>query len=712
MRSLPLLFLLGLFLLACQPETGDLPAGDTANWPGYQGGPTANQYSSLTQINTDNAQELVEAWTYSSTGADTSGRTQIQCNPLVIDGILYGTSPRLQLFALDAATGEELWTFNPADENNGAATGMGVNRGLAYWSEGEARRLFFSSGPLLYSIDANTGKPDIAFGNRGHVDLHEGLGRPVDDLFINSNSPGRIYKDKLIMGSRVSENTGPVPGHIRAFNVRTGAIEWIFHTIPHPGEYGYESWPENAWLSSGGANAWSGFSVDEERGIVFAPTGSASFDFYGGDREGDNLFANCVLALNADTGERIWHFQSVHHDLWDRDHPAPPNLVTLTHDGEKIDAVAQITKAGFVLLLDRETGEPLFPIEERPVPASKLSGEKASPTQPFITAPPPFSRQTISEADLADRNPEAYDYAKSVWDEVQLEPVDAYTPPATTSTFLFPGFDGGGEWGGAAADPDGILYVNSSEMPWVVKMLPYEAPDNQLLASKGKQVYDVACIACHGPDLKGGAIYGNAPSLVGLKERLDPAAVVKVIKEGRGIMPSFSSLEASELSALTAFLLESDEVDQSGKKIQLWPYPYRFNGYNRFYAPDGFPAIKPPWGQLTAVDLNAGTIKWQVTLGDLPEARAEDAPPTGAENYGGPVVTAGNVIFIAATQDEKFRVFDKRDGKLIWETDLPAAGYATPATYSVNGKQYVVVACGGGKLGTASGDQYVAFALP
>lgn len=697
---------------ACRPASDTLADNAANDWPGYQGGPDANQYSALDQITPENVAQLLPAWTYASGGADTAGRTQIQCNPLVIDGVLYGTNPRLVVFALDAASGQEKWTFDPSVGNNGSLSGMGVNRGLAYWEGDGQKRIFFSSGPLLYSLDAMTGKPDTAFGKGGFIDLHDGLDRPVENLFINNNSPGRVYKNKIIVGSRVSENTGPVPGHIRAFNVHSGAVEWIFHTIPHPGEYGYDSWPAEAWLRSGGANSWSGFSLDEKRGIVFAPTGSASFDFYGGDRPGDNLFANCVLALNADTGERLWHFQSVHHDLWDRDHPAPPNLVTVTHDGQQVDAVAQITKAGFVILLDRETGEPLFPIEERPVPPSTLQGEAAATTQPYITAPPPFSRQTVTDADLARRSPEVYAYGKAILDEVMLQPVSPYTPPAETATFVFPGFDGGGEWGGAAADPDGILYINSSEMPWVVKMMPYEAPDDKKLATKGKQVYEVACIACHGPDRKGGAIYGNSPSLVGLKDRLDEATVQKTIREGRGLMPSFANLSTDELSALTAFLLESDEVDQSGKKLDIWPYPYRFNGYNRFYAPDGFPAITPPWGQLTAVDLNAGTIKWQVTLGDLPEGRAADDPPTGAENYGGPVVTAGNVIFIAATLDQKFRAFDRRNGNLLWETDLPAAGYATPATYAVDGKQYVVIACGGGKLGTPSGDRYIAFALP
>ncbi|MEM9935696.1 MAG: PQQ-binding-like beta-propeller repeat protein, partial [Bacteroidota bacterium] len=376
---------------------------------------------------------------------DPDGRSQIQCNPLIIDGVLYGSTPVLKFFALNAATGEEIWEFDPF-EGQYDQFGMGVNRGMAYWASGRESRILFTAGSFLYSVDAKTGKPDVAFGENGKTDLHKGLGREVDDLFIVSNSPGVVFEDLLILGSRVSESTGAAPGHIRAFNVRTGEVEWIFHTIPQPGQFGYETWPEDAWRRIGGANAWSGMSLDKERGMVFVPTGSASYDFYGGDRQGDNLFANCIIALNAYTGERIWHYQTVHHDLWDRDLPAPPNLVTVVHDGKRIDAVAQITKSALIFLLDRETGEPLFPIEEVPVEASRLNGEKASPTQPIPTKPAPFSRHTIEEKDLNHLTEENFQYAKAIWaNSLKGSP---YIPPSEEGTFVFPGFDGGGEWGG------------------------------------------------------------------------------------------------------------------------------------------------------------------------------------------------------------------------------------------------------------------------
>ena len=390
-----LILLFMMLVTACEKE-----AHQFVNWSAYLGDKSSSQYTPLTQINKSNVKALKVAWTYHTGDADLEkNRTQIQCNPLVIDGILYGSTPRLKFFALDAATGKRLWTFDPFAKKAFAAFGMGVNRGLAYWTNGQSKRLYVTAGPYIYAIDATTGQLILDFGAQGKVDLHKGLDRNVDNLFINSNTPGVIYKDKLIMGCRVSESggTGAVPGHIRAYNVHTGAQEWIFHTIPHPGESGYETWPKGAYQYAGGANAWAGFSLDEERGIVFAPTGSASFDFYGGDREGKNLFANCLIALDANTGQRKWHFQTVHHDIWDRDLPAPPNLVTVTHNGQKIDAVAQITKSSFIFLFDRATGKPLFPIEEVVVDSSLMEGEKAWPTQPVPVKPPPFSRNRIWE---------------------------------------------------------------------------------------------------------------------------------------------------------------------------------------------------------------------------------------------------------------------------------------------------------------------------
>jgi len=438
-------FLLLLFSLqACQEDSDKF-----VNWDTYLGDKHSSQYTPLTQINKENVKNLKVAWTYTAGDADLEkNRTQIQCNPLIIDGVLYGSSPRLKFFALDATSGKEIWKFDPFGDNEYKAFGMGVNRGLAYWTDGQEKRLLVTAGPHIYAIDAKTGALISGFGKNGKVDMHEGLDRNVEDLFINSNTPGIIFKDKLILGCRVSESGGAVPGHIRAFNVHTGVQEWIFHTIPHPGEYGYETWSAGAWQYSGGANAWAGFSLDEEREMVFAPTGSASFDFYGGDRIGENLFANCLIALDANTGERKWHFQTVHHDIWDKDLPAPPNLVRVKHEGKEIDAVAQITKSSYVFLFDRETGTPLFPIKEVPTPLSTLAGESAWPTQPIPVKPPQFSRNRVTEKDLTTRTPEANAYVKKIWKKASEGA--HFVPLTEDGTIVFPGLDGGGEWGGAA----------------------------------------------------------------------------------------------------------------------------------------------------------------------------------------------------------------------------------------------------------------------
>jgi len=692
-----------VFFLGCNSES------TYTNWPAYQGSKESNQYSALDQIDRANIDQLQIAWTYATGDADTAdNRTQIQCNPLIIDGTLYGSSPQVKFFALDAATGTEKWVFNPQGEAQSGPAG--VNRGLAYWTDGKEERLFVTASYYLYCLDAQTGRVVPSFGQQGRIDLHEGLGRDVSDFYIVSTSPGIVYQDKLILGGRVSESTKAAPGHIRAFNVRTGDQEWIFHTIPHPGEFGYDTWPEDAWLRSGGANVWAGFSLDEERGILYAPIGSASFDFYGADRIGQNLFANCLLALDAHTGKRIWHFQTVHHDLWDRDLPAPPNLVTVTQEGEAIDAVAQITKSSLIFLFDRETGEPLFPIEEVPVPASDLEGEEAWPTQPVPALPKPFSRSRITEADITQRTPEAHAYIQKALDTLRHR--GEFEPPSLPGSIIFPGLDGGGEWGGAAFDPEtGNLIINASEMAWVLQMKPFENKLRGPIAA-GKSLYQLYCQNCHGSDLEGGELFGNVPALVGLKDRMGKAAVVERIRIGKGTMPSFGQLKESEIEAITAFLLDIDEGKQKEVlEMSDWPYPYIFGGYKKFLDADGYPAITPPWGTLNAINLNTGELSWKVTLGEYPELVEQGLPPTGSESYGGPLVTAGGLVFMAGTLDEKFRAFDKHTGELLWETQLPAAGYATPATYSIDGKQYVVIACGGGKLGTKSGDQYVAFSL-
>jgi quinoprotein glucose dehydrogenase len=701
------LFIVFFLLSSCETD----PAGSSVDWAWYQGDPGTRQYSPLDQITPENVAQLEVAWTLHTGDLDTLNRSQIQCNPLVIDGVVYGTSPKLKALAIDAATGEELWRFDPfASEFD--LFGMGNNRGLSYWTDGDERRVFYAAGHLLYSLDAATGRPDPDFGDRGMIDLHDGLGRDVSDFFVVATSPGVVFEDKIIMGTRVSEALGAAPGHIRAYNVRTGAQEWIFHTIPAPGDFGADTWPAGAHGQIGGANAWAGMSLDPERGWVFVPTGSASYDFYGGDRPGDNLFANCVLALDARTGERIWHYQTVRHDLWDRDLPAPPVLVRVLHEGVQRDAVAQITKSGYVFVLDRETGEPLFPVEEVPVPASDLEGEYTAATQPIPTAPPPFARQRVTRDDLYSLDSAGHAEALAVYERSREG--EPFIPPSEEGTILFPGFDGGGEWGGAAFDPQsGQLYVNSSEMPWILKMNPYVSDGSDGL-SRGERIYRTNCVSCHASDFSGGGVF-QAPSLVGVHNRLELGEVVEIIENGRGTMAGFAFLGEEEVAAVSAFILDPDnavpEKEASGEGS--WPYPYVMAGYERFQVlDDRYPGIDPPWGQLTAVDLNTGTLAWQVPLGEHPDLVARGIRNSGTENYGGPVVTAGNLIFIAATLDEKIRAFDQRTGEQLWEHDLPAAGYATPAVYAVNGKQYVLIACGGGKIGTKSGDAYVAFALP
>ncbi|HVR36887.1 MAG TPA: PQQ-binding-like beta-propeller repeat protein [Methylomirabilota bacterium] len=697
------------------PMAGFSAAGK--NWPVFLGDAASSQFSTLDQITTSNVHRLEVAWTYRSGDARADNRSQIQCNPIIIDGVLYGTSPQIKLFALDAATGTNLWTFDPFTPDSGQSA-VGVNRGVVFWSDGEERRILYTAGRRLYAIDAATGRPIESFGDGGWVDLREGLGRDASGLDVLSNTPGIVIGNLLILGTRVGEGPGPsAPGHVRAYNARTGRIEWVFRTIPQPGEFGYETWPPDAWRHIGGANCWTGMAVDAERGWVFVPTGSPAFDFWGGNRPGSNLFGNCLLALDAATGERRWHYQFVHHDLWDRDLPAAPNLVTLRREGREIDAVAQVTKSGHVFVFDRETGEPLFPIEEKPAPPSDLQGESAWPTQPEPLKPAPFARQHFNEADVTDITPESREAMVKRYREVR--PHQPWLPPSREGTIIFPGFDGGAEWGGAAVDPArGILYVNGNEMPWILTMVETSAESDVPLSS-GRGIYNQVCAACHGIDMEGDP-QRTFPGLVGVEERLKPAEAMVLIETGKGLMPAFAFLSEAQKKSVVAFIYgEKEELAGSGSGSEsaslgdaLGRVPYSHTGYNRFLDEEGYPAIKPPWGTLNAINLNTGEYEWTVPLGEFEELTRRGIPRTGTENYGGPVVTAGGVIFIAASKDEKFRAFDQRTGEVLWETRLPAGGYATPATYEVNGRQYVVIACGGGKMGTKSGDAYVAFALP
>jgi len=779
--------------MSAAPQAGSsvrTTAQRNLDWPIYGGQADNDHYSPLKQINRKSVARLRVAWTM-----DTHEQGGLQTSPLVVGRVLYGYTPSQKVIALDATTGHLLWTFD-----SGIA-GTQPARGLTYWHEGSEARLFAGVMNFLYALDPATGKPIASFGAGGRVDLRKQLRGDYQKQSIVLTTPGVLYKDLIIVGGRNPETHPAPPGDIRAFDVRTGALRWSFHTIPHPGEDGYNTWPPEAWKSAGAANNWAGMTVDLKRGIVYAPTGSAVFDFYGGDRAGNDLYANTLLALDAETGKRIWHFQDVHHDLWDRDFPSPPTLLNLTRDHRKIDAVAQTTKQGYIYLFDRATGKPLFPIEERPYPGSNLPGEVTSPTQPMPLTPEPFARQILTESMLTNRTPEAHQFAldkfKTFRSEGQFIPFSL-----DKQTIVLPGFDGGAEWGGSALDTaTQVLYVNANEMAWTGGLIPtrndgtpgerayrnlcsvchgahregsppafpslvglaqrqsdndvmqlihqgkgrmpgFPSIDGSLLQSllaylkstepnasddkkelastaqqqvnpAGAASYAAHCAICHG-DLREG-IEPSFPALLGVGSRMNTQQMLAIIHDGKGRMPGFHSIPDPEMSALLSYLGISDKGTSI---LQAAPdpddMPYQFTGYRKFLDQDGYPAIAPPWGTLSAVDLNTGEYLWHIPLGEYPELAAKGMTNTGSENYGGPIVTAGGLVIIGATvYDKKIRAFDSQTGKLLWEATLPFAGVATPITYMLDGKQYIVIATGGGRdPKSPSGGEYVAFALP
>ena len=664
-----------------------LQAADV-QWP-VNGGPDNIRYSPLTQVNRENVGKLQVAWTYDS--QDAFKDSEMQSNPVVVDGVLYATTPKLRVVAVDAKTGRELWAFDPA---KGQAQRRYRHRGVVVHQD----RVFVTHKNYLYALNKTTGQPIPSFGTEGRIDLREGLERPIETISISASSPGVIFEDSLILGSTVPETLPGSPGHIRSFDTKTGKLRWMFRTIPKPGEFGYDTWPKDAYKISGGANAWAGLSIDPKLGMVFAATGSASFDFYGANRIGDNLFADCVLALDARTGKRVWHFQGVKHDVWDFDFPAAPSLVTVTRNGKKVEAVAQITKTGFVFVLDRKTGKPLFPIEYRKVPQSTLEGEQLATTQPYPTKPPPFTRQTFTEDMITTRTPEAHAAVLEKFKSVDSNGM--FTPPSLRGTMLFPGTDGGGEWGGAAYDNEtGLLYVNSNEQPWIIRMVTHDT----------KSLYKNNCGSCHGDDLKGAP--PTFPSLVGIGQRRTREDLTAVIREGTGRMPGFDYL-GKNMTEIVDFLITGKDAGTEVVKDANW-LKYRNEGYILFRDPQDYPPTTPPWGTLNAIDLNKGEIKWRIPFGEYPELTAKGMKDTGSDNYGGPVVTASGLLFIGATSfDKKFHAYDKLTGKLLWETTLPAAGNATPSIYEIDGQEYIVIVCGGGKNGAASGGSIVAFSLP
>jgi quinoprotein glucose dehydrogenase len=684
-------------------------------WSDYLGGPDSAQYSGLKQINKSNVSQLQVAWSY-----PTGDKNSYDFNPVIVDGVMYVQAKNNSIVALDAATGREIWVH---PNNTRAITARGVN----YWESKDRsdRRLLYCVDNNLVAIDARTGQSIPSFGENGRSDLRVGFDRDPKTLTrIQNNTPGRVFENLIILGSAASgEYDTSSPGIIRAFDVKTGKLAWVFHTIPHPGEFGYDTWPQDAWKTVGGDQNWSEMTLDDKRGIVYVPLASPNYDFYGGDRKGQNLFGNCLLALDARTGKRLWHFQFVHHDLWDYDTPAAPKLLTVRHDGKMVDAVAQPTKMGFLFVFDRVTGAPLWPIEERAVPKSDVPGEESWPTQPFPTKPPPFARQKFSADELNPFIPEAE--RASLRDKIlSARNEGLYTPPSLRGSIQMPGHNGGGNWGGSAVDPSaGLLYVESKELPTFLKLdtrPPRTGPPN------GPAIYSQNCAGCHGADRAGQA--GAIPALTDITTRLTADQIKSVVQSGQGRMPGFSQLTPRELDALVAYLAMPGTASPppSGRSFAaLIPLADPAATPQRYWSPIDFllasnrlSAIGPPWSQLTAYDLNTGTIKWQVPLGEVTALAADGHTDTGSHwPRGGLIATAGGLLLAATTSDRKFRAYDKDTGKVIWETSIAEASEGVPAVYEVGGREYIVlcVATGNGIMGGPSAQKagaYVAYALP
>jgi quinoprotein glucose dehydrogenase len=592
-------------------------AADPREWRYYGGDEGASRFSLAEQINKSNVKKLKVAWVHRTGDASARPATVSECTPIVVDSVMYLTTPMVKIRAVDPATGQSKWTFDPLQGRTGRSS-PGVNRGVTYWQQGKDKRIFATFRDLLFSIDAVTGELDTKFGNRGVVDLKENFDHDMKGLSFRHTSPVVVFEDMVIVGGGGGEGPYPeAPGHIRGYDARTGQRRWIFHTVPRPGEFGNDTWEGDSWKHAGGTNCWAGMSVDQKRGLVFAGIGSPSFDFYGGNRKGANLFGNCVLALRCRTGERAWHFQTVHHDVWDYDLPAQPVLLTIRNGGRQRDVVVQVTKQGFLFFLDRETGKPVFPVKERPIPASDIPGEELSKTQPFPLKPPPVSRQGFFEKDITDISPEAHAHVRKIWEAARAGAL--FTPIRKSGTLIHPGFRGGPLWGGLAYDPKrNRIFVGSDE--WTNRIILRDAEPGE---------------------------------------------------------------------------------------------PFRYGLVDRAPVTDheGYPAVKPPWGWMTAIDCDKGEFVWRVVNGEFPELKARGIPKTGTPSHGGAIATAGGLVFKAGTFDKMIRAFDSDTGDVLWEYKLNQGGFATPCTYEAGGKQFVVIAAAGGKDGSEASDEFVAFTL-
>ncbi len=706
------LSLLGLGLVVVLAQS-TAPKRPYAGWSEFGGAMDSMQYSSLTQINKTNVTKLERAWTHLTPGR--GGRFPF--SPLIADGVMYVIGDGPAIVALDAATGKQLWS-HPVD-------GTPTSRGINYWQSPDRsdRRIIFSVDSYLQEVNALTGVTINTFGNDGRVNLREGLGRDVKNVRqVQSGSPGHVFENLIILGSAPGELYDSPPGDLRAYDVRTGKNVWTFHTIPRPGEYGYETWPKDAWKYAGGANTWSEFAIDEKRGIAYFPLGSPTYDLYGADRIGADLFGNCLLALDARTGKRLWHFQTVHHDLWDYDLVTGPKLLTVRHEGKMVDIVAQPGKTGFLYVFNRVTGEPLWPIEERPVPKSDVPGEQSWPTQPYPTKPPPFGVQKFGVDQI---NPYLDEAEKARIRDIMLNARNEgiFTPPVVGKTQIeVPGAHGSGNWGGAAGDPaTGMLYVRAWNGP-DTRVLTERQPESQG-GSSGRALYSRNCGDCHGPDR------ANLPAPANIKADL----VRETVRLGKGEMPPIPvrDLSAPDLDAIIAYLVNPGSgggrgVVQPTQSLRppMSPPPPGQTRYwgpygNPFRATNGMPAIGPPWTELVAYDLNEGTIKWRTTLGSIPGLAAKGIRNTGSVRpRNGPIVTAGGLIFVGSNGDGYIHAFDKDTGKVLWEIELEATPDGIPAVYEVAGRQYVAFFAGGGgdgvvtKITKPEAQGYYVFALP